>query len=182
MFSNIYFAMLIFFMIFNLIFFSAIPGQYPTRMNYRPPPYQAYNTVYPQPYTTPNAGGTTVVVQGDRPAGYGGGDFAMGMLVGGALGTAWGSSLHGHGYGYGFGHGWGGGHGPQIHDTDITINNYYDNDTSVVNNNLDMTNNVTIEQEEPDSGEVIMGDIMPLEEGGGMFDGGDFDCGDFGDF
>lgn len=170
-----------------IIFFSAIPGQYPTRMNFRPPPYQGYNTVHPQPqpYAAPAAGGTTVVVQdrGGYAGGVGGGDFAMGMLMGGALGTVWGSSMHHHG---GWGHGGGWSSGPQVHDTDITINNYYDNDTSVVNNNLDMTNNVAIEQEAPAAGDVVMGDMVAIDDGAGMFDGGDFDAdfggGDFGDF
>lgn len=152
-------------------------------MNFRPPPY-GYNTVHPQPYTPqPNAGGTTVVVQQDRPGGYvggGGGDFAMGMLLGGAIGTAWGST---HSHGWGHGHGFGGGGysaGPQVHDTDITINNYYDNDTSVVNNNLDMTNNIEIEQQAPGGGDVIMGDMVAIDDGGAIFDGGDYDDADFG--
>lgn len=151
--------------------------------------------VHPQPYTAPGAGagGTTVVVQQDRQGGYignggaGGGDFAMGMLVGGAIGTAWGSSLHhGHsvGYGHGWGGAWGGSSGPQVHDTDITINNYYDNDRTVVNNNLEMTNNISIDEQDEEAGEegeVLLGDMMPMEEAGGVFDGDDFGA-DFGGF
>ncbi|KAG8196373.1 hypothetical protein JTE90_009590 [Oedothorax gibbosus] len=136
-----------------------IPGQYPPPAPYRPPTYQNAIHPTPQPYANPYpAGGgapTTVIVQQDRPGyigGGGGGDFAMGMLLGGAIGTAWGShSHHGFGFGGGFGYGggWGGhGHGgTSIHDhTNLTVNNYYDNDTTTVNNNLDMTNNVAIEQ------------------------------------
>ncbi|GBN10982.1 hypothetical protein AVEN_154206-1 [Araneus ventricosus] len=129
---------------------SGLPGQYPQQTNYRPPPYYANNTVspYPQPYPSSGGGPTTVVVQQDRPgyvAGGGGGDFAMGMLLGGALGTAWGSHHHHYGVG-GWGTGGGWGHGPNVQDTDIHINNYYDNDTITMNNNVQNTTNTSIEQ------------------------------------
>ncbi|XP_054724761.1 uncharacterized protein LOC129235101 [Uloborus diversus] len=169
-----------------------MPTRYPSQPTYRPPPYIGHNTVHPQPVYPSSGvggGGTTVVVQGDRPGyggGGGGGDFAMGMLMGGAIGTMWGGGHHHH-YG-GWGGGWGNGyHGPSHNDTDITVNNYYDNDTSIVNNNLDMTNNVAIEQEAPEiAGNVVMGDMIAVEDdlGGGVFDGGDFGGGDYdgGDF
>ncbi|GIY79554.1 PH domain-containing protein [Caerostris darwini] len=160
---------------------AGLPGQYPHPTNYRPPPYQPHNTVRPYPqqypsYPAASGGGgggtpTTVIVQQDRPGyasggggGVGaGGGFAMGMLLGGALGTAWGSSHNHHGFGGGWGTGGGWGHGSNAPDTNININNYYDNDTTTVNNNLDMTNNTSIEQTDPEQDMPVPAPLMAEE-------------------
>ncbi|GBM82820.1 hypothetical protein AVEN_127778-1, partial [Araneus ventricosus] len=163
---------------------------------------------YPQP--SGGGGPTTVVVQQDRPgdvAGGGGCDFAMvamGMLTGGALGTAWGSHHYGVG-GRSTGGGWG--HGPNVQDTHFHINNY-DNDTITMNNNDQNTTNASIEQTASEKTAIeqtaiqqtvpepapvmaeqdyapVAGPVeyLPMEDaGGGMFDGGDYDANFGGDF
>lgn len=163
---------------------AGIPGQYPQPGGYQPPPYTTTPLQAPYPYSMPmrspaptqQPSNTTVVVQDRRPdvaVGGGAGDFAMGMLVGGAVGATW-----GRGFGWGGGMYPAGGYhsGPTVQDTDIHINNYYDVDNTVINNQVDIDA----------SQDVVMQDNIIAGDVGGDFDaadmGGDFDCTDFGGF
>ncbi|KAK7865429.1 hypothetical protein R5R35_012793 [Gryllus longicercus] len=143
-------------------------------------PYQPYTRSAPQPMPlsvqplqqqhAPPANNTTIVVR-DRDNGAA--DFTTGVVMGAALsnwghGWGWGGGWgHCHYGGYGFGYGGGGGGGGYYHnDQDVTINNHYDINNTVISNDVTHTDISYVNEDYGDIG---------LDDGDyGMDCGGDF--------
>jgi hypothetical protein len=133
---------------FIFLFAASMPGEVPPAYvnsnNHVPPAGGAFpQNGYARPAIQPlplSSNNTTIVVRDHQ--GCGAGDFTTGVVMGAALsnwghGWGWGGGLGG----YGFGHGGGFYH----NDTDVHINNHYDVNNTVINN--EVTANTTTNNE-----------------------------------